>query len=349
MLINNNTTARTVDLARVVDLARQVGLLDYHSAIAPRSNSEKFALLPRALAGYLQKINNHELSKGVRPWQLVDVTADLDKSQPWIGLEWETGFCSRPQYQATVQWMWQNHHNWAVDAEGVGPHFGEFTFPPCNMSDFVNGTSMLDSMFNFMEDSGFKVPLERSDVVDSGTYGWGYGSSSSDLRSGWGMHVNISVPGVRDNAAVYSLVTQVMRRVVTSMQNMSGSQKLALFGRNPYGYIYARNDGSQNLHWHEWKLFRTPGSREEIDNVRRVASRIAELTTFIASNLSLFYVRGSFNDRVSIRYPNSQSLYRFLSGEEQIDSIMTRHETDTSGWHFNNVGDVAADLLRAFL
>lgn len=313
MIIDPKATNVNPEHAR--SFAMQTGLLGYgdYNATAQKS----LALLPAAIKKYGEMIMNGVLGKGTRPWELVDVTSNLDPDSVWVGLEWETGFVSRAEYKGVVQYMWQNHHNWAVDDEGIGPYRGEFTFPPIELNKFSAGESMMDDMRKFMAEKNIITPTCYTQIINpssSKPY-----TGRQDARYGWGMHVNISIPGARDNELKYALLSTLVQHVFQYLLDGEDDDDILipLFGRDPYGWMYRRSGGG--LKWHEFKLFRTPASDEEVQRIRMVTTRLAEMMHDMVDNPSDYYTlpeKGS--QYATIGLPTAENMRDYLLGDVEL-------------------------------
>lgn len=255
------------------------------------------------------------MRKGTRPWEVVNTTAGLDPNQPWIGLEWENGFCSRAAYEKAVDFVWASYHYVTVDAEGPGPWFGEFTFSPQNLSTFNEGTTPFHGLLNFMHDNDIRMPHSGSDLEvpeedavwedpsphpehgprPSPSAAWcttcrtwhDSGSSTTsdrdrveeyeddeDLRSGWGIHANISTP--RSRAGMTSTEQGMITAAMSSaLQSLSYAERDDVFGRNPYGWCYSMSNGSER--WWEFKLFRTTDDKDEIATIERSINGLVKM------------------------------------------------------------------------
>lgn len=256
-------------------------------------------------AEYERIRSRSNMYKGTRPWVLADVTQDLDPDQPWIGMEWENGFTSLAKYQQAIDFVWAAYHGVTVDAEGPGPWFGEFTFSPTNLSDFNAGTTAFDGLLNFMHDNDIRMPLKGSDLEREGDAwedpdpdpvrgarpsqdaywcdscdAW-HGSGSrmdsyyraDDLRAPWGMHVNISMPDMRD--ADYAEVEYVEECMNSALHRLTREERVQFFGREPYGWCYTVGAGDR--HWWEFKLFRTTDDKEVIAGYKTVINGLVKM------------------------------------------------------------------------
>lgn len=292
-----------------------------------RLSKEQVAeLMPKAQEAYRARLHEHSLDKGVRPWELVNCTANNDPNDIWIGIEWETGFKTRNEYRAVVDYMWKYHNNWAIDAEGIGEHFGEFTFPPCNLSTYLEGKSMMDSVRNWMKGKGIVTPRTYEEITPN-TY-----SYSGDATDSWGCHVNISVPMTRDNRRAHLTMNLFTNYLNHAMEEMTEEQQVELFGRNPYGYGNHRTNPGGTEHWWEWKLFRTPVNDEEVENIRKVTGRLALLLGEYSTNPKKYFVnlisRTSYHT-AQILVPTIDELFNYLSEKSELSTSQT-HEVGAS-------------------
>lgn len=217
-------------------------------------------LAQRALAVLKDRWISHNLGKSVRPWQLVDITASLDPAQPWVGMEFETGFADSGSYSQAVEELWNNHNNNTMDGEGYGRFSAELTFAPVNLSDFNSGSYNIDRLLNQHND--WFLPYDKH-----------YGT--------WGMHVNISTPAMRSSSNVAERVAMVLSASVADFMNYEEQEQV--FGREPYGLFESRSDAVGGKYWIEGKLFCTTTDPEEwqeykkrINNLIAVISRIEE-------------------------------------------------------------------------
>lgn len=292
-------------------------------------------LMPKAQEEYRKRLHAHDLDKGVRPWELVNCTANNDPNDIWIGMEWETGFKTRNEYRAVVDYMWKYHNNWAIDAEGIGEHFGEFTFPPCNLTTYLEGKSMMDNVRNWMKSKGIVTPRTYEEITPNQYHYTG------DATENWGCHVNISVPMTRDNRRAHQTINAFVQYLNHAMERMSEEQKEELFGRDPYGYGSHRTNPDGTEHWWEWKLFRTPVSDEEVENIRKVTARLALLLGEYSTNPQKYFtldrahsgslLYGSTYVTVLIRVPTGDELFNYLSERSELatgHSYRTTQYTD---------------------
>lgn len=315
-----------VNVAYANQFCNQESVYSEGSATTQSSAKKK---LETAQQNYLTRILSGQLSKGTRPWEVVNITEGMDPSTPWIGIEWETGFCTRKQYQATIQWMWENHHNWAVDNEGIGPYRGEFTFPPVELERFVAGDTMMDSMRAFMKSKRIVTPTKYQQIDQYKT-----NTTTSDPRDRWGCHVNISIPETRNSYDATSALSMLMAHIFTETLHTAPNELLTtVFNRRPYGWggHRAGNDGTN---WMEWKLFKTPATNAEVEKIRTVTARLTELMRDVATNPRKYVVseqkQGSYANVTTMMLPSAKSLAAWLRGE--TDELILEETKRTVSW-----------------
>lgn len=208
-------------------------------------------------------------SKVLRPWDIdPEYTSTLDRSQTWLGFEFELSFTSDEARSASVGYVWDTFDYVCFDAEGAGCA-SEITFSPVELSRFEDGTA--DALVGIKE-------LMRTGAL-----------SRQDEYNG--THVNISIPECRSISGVNMLSSCFN----ASIRDMTPSQKLLLFGRDrPYGGAFGREPATPSYRstgsWIEFKLFRSPRTPEQLDNYvlvsKRLASTMQALTGFCDANLS---------------------------------------------------------------
>lgn len=210
----------------------------------------------------------HNLGKHLRPWDLFDVTADLDPAQAWVGVELETGFCEEEEYQQVVNWMWDNVNHSTIDAEGCGNYYCELTLPPMNASQFFSEDGHLNKLIKFLNESKLDQHRVHDDPYEDDDY--------YDDEGQIGLHVNISTPAFR------KLTTEAASRVV-SVLCASGcmlNDKSALFGRQPYGWFYLQGDNGK--HWIEGKLFDSSHDPKIIEHYMQVMARLVDVIEILS-------------------------------------------------------------------
>jgi hypothetical protein len=201
---------------------------------------------------------DHNLGKGVRPWQLVNMTAKLDPNQPWFGIEYETGYASKKAYQKVINYLWKNHPLTAIDHEGCGNYPCEITFGPVNMETFMANNYAMDRLINYANMNG--APKSGNNGNNVGT------------------HINVSTPAYRTmKPDKQARVVQVLN---SSVRMLKPAQLRELFGRVPYGYFSQHNENGQS--WIEGKLFNSIGTVTEWRAYKPVMAHIAEVVEKLA-------------------------------------------------------------------
>lgn len=200
--------------------------------------------------------------KGPRPWDIVNVTSRLDPKQIWIGYEFETGFDDKERFERAVNWLWNNADNFVIDREGCGDYPCEFTFSPVNLDHFMSSDYIIDKFLNKLNKMG------ETDRIDDGF-------------DQIGMHVNFSGPNIRitkDTGKLADLLS-------CSIGALDVMQQRELFGRIPYGFVYARGDN--NSRWLEGKLFDSTHNKEKWQAYKAVSNNLALLGDSLAGDTAL--------------------------------------------------------------
>lgn len=314
---------------------REHGALSYNEYASNQSDERLKELMPQAMGTYLKKILSGKRSKGTRPWEIVNATSALDPSQAWVGVEWETGFCSNAHYKAAIQWLWENHHNWAVDNEGIGPWLGEFTFPPIEFERFAAGDSMMDAMRSFMASKGMTTPTSWDHIDFKGSeyskQQYASGRRLDDPRSGWGCHVNISIPETRNTLDLTQSMHELVRVIFTDVLMNSSANCVKLFNRQPYGWGTTRS-GTDGTSWIEWKLFKTLATDVEMETMRMVTLKLAVLMRDVATNATKYFPKpAKSNSRDAyvnaVLLPTADDLTAWLLGDADELKLTARNLT----------------------
>lgn len=100
--------------------------------------------------------------------------------------------------------------------------------------------------------------------------------NEQDLRDGWGIHVNISLPQSRAGMSTVdrNIITE---RMNTSLRLLSHGQREEVFGRQPYGWCYGMGNGDGSQRWWEFKLFRTTDDRGDIAAYSRTINGLVKM------------------------------------------------------------------------
>ena len=246
--------------------------------------------------------------KGVRPWNMVDVTKGLDSDAIWMGVEFETGFATSGQYQQAVSQFWNTYEHSCIDKEGCGENPVEFTFSPVNLSDFETDEYFMDTFLTFLKENSLHQSRSYDDDGD-----YGYALDYDDVEVG--IHCNFSSPAIRKNTPFYpaDLVVEIVNE---ALQVMDEEEQLHLFGRRPYGYLSLMNAGAGN--YIEGKLF---NSTHDMATWKKYKSVMAKLAVFVDH----LYNDPEIEDLVDI---DSDDLYNFLSGEGDVEDVGLSYAED---------------------
>lgn len=200
--------------------------------------------------------------KGFRPWNVIDLTSNLDASKAWIGWEVETGWQSREYREEAVRQFFATYEHVCIDSEG-GSYGVEFTWTPKEVGAYEEKDHPLMFMPKFNRRAEHHDPEEEI-----------------------GTHINISTPTLR------AMSEEGVCVVSSSLNRMLGEfdsdQKERLFGRpRLYGGFYVRgnvsNEDSGAGHWLEGKLFNSTYSVPVARGYIAVGNRLAELVEAVAA------------------------------------------------------------------
>ena len=260
----------------------------------------------------------HQLGKGVRPWEIVNVSGKLDPKQPWFGVEYETGYNTKDQYTKVINHVWANHPLTAIDREGCGEWPVEITFAPVNMDVFMSKEYHMDKLLKFQKEAS--CPHARH-------------SSNDNI----GTHVNVSTPTYRNLTRGDANHVAMLMNATNRMQTDDCQR---VFGRRPYGGYSPMSDLRANQ-WIEGKLFNSTGSPIVWAKYKKVMSHIGELIEHFSrlardKNLPTIYRRtkdGLAIDRDTVggweNWPNERDLdviscpdlAKFLLGAIELDDL----------------------------
>lgn len=218
----------------------------------------------RFLNQHLQSQLDHRLGKGVRPWDLVNMSKRLDPKQPWIGIEYETGYKLKDTYEKVINFVWQSFPLTAVDSEGCSSYPCEITFAPANFDDFISNDGDMDKLLKFMKKANCpKAP--------------------HSVRAMIGTHCNISTPKYRafmGTAKGQQSQLRIVRMLNQGLYQMNATDKRALFGRQPYGQFYSR--ANRYGSWIEGKLFNSTDDIKQWRGYKEVIAKLCEVVEFLA-------------------------------------------------------------------
>lgn len=235
-----------------------------------------------ALAAY-EKIRGYIRERGflpgkfLRPW-FVDknIYAGLDRSQPWWGFEFETGYRSQEQRAEVIDHVWNTWNNVAFDSEGEGQAAVEITFAPQEMSKYLDGTA---DAFKFME------------------YLTGNPRTYRGQNESVGTHINLSDPCMtpRNVDAIATSLSRSIAALPTTIPAV-GDVRLYMFGRSR---IYGGFNGHEEHGsvWVEGKLFRTTYDVEVFKRYLKVCeglTRCMHATVALGTNLAVPFVNNLY-------------------------------------------------------
>jgi hypothetical protein len=184
-----------------------------------------------------------------RPWEIVNLTSKLDKSQPWLGFEFEMGFDLKKDYDKLINHLWKNTTHVAIDREGYGQYCPEVTFSPENLDSYMNGTSTIHGVINWMNENKVKLANFGDTYV--------------------GTHLNLSTPGYRNGDAATR--RNVLDLINHSILTMTPAEHTELFGRKPYGLGTAQDS------WVEFKMFKSTDDAKQFEKYIQVSKNMAEV------------------------------------------------------------------------
>lgn len=277
----------------------------YHERQGGRAPS--FAYIEGRLADIIDVIRHNAMGKGVRPWEVVDVTASLDPAQAWIGIEYETGFDDRRDYRRVMSYLWRNHHNNAVDYEGCGAYPAEITFSPVTLEAFGRSSYNMDRLITYLNNHTIPQGENDDDWVQVG------------------IHVNISAPGLRANSSIAHAVASLLSDSI-EYGNVNCER---FFKRQPYGYFCARGSAGTQ-HWLEGKLFNSTDSMEVWQEYKTTIHNMALLVTHLATM--------SISNLEDGRYITN--LNEILAGEHEPDApeFAGDDDDDDDAWSGDETG-----------
>lgn len=202
----------------------------------------------------------HRQMKINRPYELLDITADLDRDKVWMGWEIECGWADQANYDRVIDYLWRHHDHVTIDIEGAGLPT-EITFSPAHMDDFKAGKSQVHRFLRWVKRSGVD-PAVWSEYSSVGT------------------HLNVSTPTFR------SLSIDDQYEVVHAVNELLGQlppeKNRELFGRSePYDYGFVRGEGGEKS-WVEFKLFNSTLDIDEFNGYCAVAEYLVNLIDMMA-------------------------------------------------------------------
>lgn len=225
-------------------------------------------------------LDNRQGCKDNRPWHIVNFNKILDRKEPWIGFEFETGFDNKNEYQKFIRHLWDQPYT-AIDREGTGKYPVEVAYAPMELSKVKAGGSTLRASVQFMKDQGLTPALNPTTFT----------------RRDVGIHAGISSPKMLASDK-YSLC----RRLNEALLSLNSKQRIAVYGRDQlhWGGAHCRNN------YFEIKVFRAIPTMEHVDLVERTTMNIVKLMDFLADNPNAA--------------PSADAVFKFLSSKRPAKS-----------------------------
>lgn len=204
-------------------------------------------------------LNNRQGCKDNRPWHIVNFNKILDRKEPWIGFEFETGFDDKANYQKFIRHLWDQPYT-AIDREGTGNYPVEVAYAPMEMSKVKAGKSMLRQSVQFMKDEGLNPALNPTTFT----------------RRDVGIHAGISSPKMLACADKYGLC----RRLDKALLSLSKDQRVKVYGRHELLWGGAHN----RTGYFEIKVFRAIPTVDHVNLVERTTMNIVKLMDYLVDN-----------------------------------------------------------------
>lgn len=210
--------------------------------------------------------NGYLPGKYLRPWELDNqLYARLDRTKPWWGFEFETGYKSREDRAAVINHVWDTWNNVVFDSEGEGNAAVEITFAPQESEKFHDGTA---DAFKFVE------YLTNNPRVMQGN------------GAAVGTHLNFSHPNLTTNN--YGRVAQGLQRTVAVLPKncAEGDTRLHMFGRAAlYGGFFC--NAAEESCWIEGKLFRTTYDIEVFKRYLKVSEGLTKCLAILCNTATM--------------------------------------------------------------
>lgn len=200
-----------------------------------------------------------------RPYEIVDVTANLDPEQAWVAWEIECGWADQQNYDRVIDYIWRYHNHVTVDIEGAGRMPTEITFCPENADKMFSGKAQVHRFLNWVQSRDIR-------------------SASWNESSQVGTHLNVSTPAYRSLPSnMQGAATNVLNAILRTIDT-TGCREL--FGRGrPYGYAFRHLSGRRS--WIELKLFNSTINPSEFAGYCKTAKNMVRLIDLICTNPTL--------------------------------------------------------------
>lgn len=254
--------------------------------------------------------------KYLRSWDIdTTIYTKLDRTQPWWGFEFETGYRSQEARAEVIDHVWDTWDNVVFDSEGEDVAV-EITFAPQEMQKYLDGTA---DAFKFVE------------------YLTGNRLVSNTGNSNVGTHINLSHPAItRENVANvgYSLARSIAALpVMCKIDGKDADTRRHMFGRaDLYGGFFAQR--TETAVWIEGKLFRTA---YDVEVFKRYV-KVCECLTKLAELFSTLKPEG-------IKYPYVDNLLEMYRDGAEPNVVFGKYFGNIDGTRGNNLlnGSIARD------
>lgn len=198
-------------------------------------------------------VTRMQQGKGQRPWDVdPQLYATLDRTQPWWGWEFELGYKSAKAYGIAVGHAYDNFIGATFDSEGEGRYPVEITFPPEEMSAYLDGTAQAAQFITWNADNSAALCAKTAE-------------------NNVGSHLNMSDPRIT-NGIINGKVANFLNRTLQHCRRRNGERK-EMFGRETLYAGFFKQEAQRN-HWLEFKGFRTTYDRAEWERYVKTAAAL---------------------------------------------------------------------------
>lgn len=214
------------------------------------------------IKNYIMRVG-YMAGKALRPWDIDNtIYSQLNREEPWFGVELETGFVSQEARAEVISDIWDRWDNVVFDSEGDGDYPSEITFAPVEVSKFDSGEA---PVMQYME----MISNEHKDKM--------YRSRQPYV----GTHFNFSFPELNQHniIRVVARLNEILDGLPLKLPpNARKNTRSVLFGRQSiYGGFYARQSGDRQAVWIEGKMFRTTYDIKQFRGYIEVMKRFVHL------------------------------------------------------------------------
>lgn len=257
-----------------------------------------------------------QLGKALRPWDIIpNVFSGLDRTQPWWGWEFETGWKSSAARQKALEHAWDNYDGVMFDGEGEGNWQVEITFTPAEAYRHFDGSAPAYQFLDWVSKNPKLI----------------YNGGGQNV----GTHLNMSHPDIKgrdDN----TYVARFLNRTLRATRKRAGD-RTQLFGRElVYGGFYEQQAPSG--HWVEFKGFRTAYTIEQFQVFCQTAAGLQTAMDYALSlgarDRELAQAGGlCMTNLYEVVFENAQPVYDTLATVKIADP----RQPDCARGHFGNM------------